>query len=323
MKDKGQIKPFNENQYDELLQQAVAVIENSRLQIAKQVNNIVMSSYWKIGKLLEERKIDSKHGDGIVKRLSVDLKSRYPNMGLSQRNLWDMKRFYLRYYQCDTKLRQAVAVLPWSHNLILMSYNLSPEHVEFYASEIMTKGWSREMLRHALKTEYHLSVKTAIRSNNFSDTLPTQQAEYANEVFRSSYNLGFIDASEPLKELDLERRLVQKVTSFILELGNGFSFIGNQYTLTYNDKEYRVDLLFFHRHLRSMVAIELKIGEFKPEYVGKMNFYLSLLDKLEDHLEVELALQDVNKPIGVAEYQYLLPKNKLQELITHEMRKKE
>ena len=143
MKDKGQIKPFNENQYDELLQQAVAVIENSRLQIAKQVNNIVMSSYWKIGKLLEERKIDSKHGDGIVKRLSVDLKSRYPNMGLSQRNLWDMKRFYLRYYQCDTKLRQAVAVLPWSHNLILMSYNLSPEHVEFYASEIQTKGWSR------------------------------------------------------------------------------------------------------------------------------------------------------------------------------------
>ena len=143
MKDKGQIKPFNENQYDELLQQAVAVIENSRLQIAKQVNNIVMSSYWKIGKLLEERKIDSKHGDGIVKRLSVDLKSRYPNMGLSQRNLWDMKRFYLRYYQCDTKLRQAVAVLPWSHNLILMSYDLSHEYVEFYASEIQTKGWSR------------------------------------------------------------------------------------------------------------------------------------------------------------------------------------
>ena len=333
-------KPIVENEYDKLLKDAVEVIETSRLQVAKQVNNVVMSSYWKIGKLLEDRKIDSKHGDGIVKRLSIDLKSKYPNMGLSQRNLWDMKKFYLRYHQCNIKLRQAVAVLPWSHNLILMSYDLSPEYVEFYASEIQTKGWSREMLRHALKTEYHLSVKTAIRSNNFSDTLPTQQAEYANEVFRSSYNLGFIDASEPLKELDLERRLVQKVTSFILELGNGFSFIGNQHTLTYNGKEYRVDLLFFNRHLHSMVAIELKIGEFKPEYVGKMNFYLSLLDKLEkapdenpsigiilsaekDHLEVELALQDINKPIGVAEYQYLLPKNNLQELITHEMRKKE
>ena len=157
-------------------------------------------------------------------------------------------------------------------------------------------------------------------------------------MFRSSYNLGFIDAVEPLKELELERRLVQKITTFLMELGSGFSFIGNQHTLTCNDKEYRVDLLFFHRRLRSMVAIELKIGEFKPEYVGKMNFYLSLLDKLEkapdenpsigiilcaekDHLDVELALQDVNKPIGVAEYQYLLPKSKLQELVTDEMKK--
>ena len=137
-----------------------------------------MSSYWKIGKLLVDRKIESKHGDGIVKRLSVDLKSKYPDMGLSQRNLWDMKKFYLRYHQCDIKLRQAVAVLPWSHNLILMSYDLSPEHVKFYASEIQTKGWSREMLRHALKTEFHLSIETAIKSNNFEDTLPGHQAEY-------------------------------------------------------------------------------------------------------------------------------------------------
>ena len=125
-----------------------------------------------------------------------------------------------------------------------------------------------------------------------------------------------------------------------MELGNGFSFIGNQYTLSFNNKEYHVDLLFFHRRLRSMVAIELKIGEFKPEYVGKMNFYLSLLDKLEksadenpsigiilcankEHIEVELALQGINKPIGVAEFQYLLPKNKLEELITNEIKKRD
>ena len=157
--------------------------------------------------------------------------------------------------------------------------------------------------------------------------------EYAKRLCRKDQNKAI-----PLKELELERRLVQKITTFIMELGSGFSFIGNQHTLTCNNKEYRVDLLFFHRRLRSMVAIELKIGEFKPEYVGKMNFYLSLLDKLEkapdenpsigiilcaekDHLEVELALQDVNKPIGVAEYQYLLPKNKLQELVTDEIKK--
>ena len=221
-----------------------------------------------------------------------------------------------------------------------MNYKLSSEHVVFYAHEVFTKGWSRDMLNHALKSEYHLSVQTTEKSNNFNATLTAQQADYANEVFRSSYNLGFIDAIEPLKELELERRLVQKITTFIMELGSGFSFIGNQHMLTFNGKEYRVDLLFFHRRLRSMVAVELKIGEFKPEYVGKMNFYLSLLDKLEkapdenpsigiilcagkDHLEVEMALQDVNKPIGVAEYQYLLPKNKLQDLITAEIKKSE
>ena len=338
MKDLTVPRPFNEDEYNELLRRTVAVIETSRLQIAKQLNSVAMSSYWEIGKLLEDRKIDSKHGDSIVKRLSVDLKSKYPDMGLSPRNLWNMKRFYLRYCQYDTKVQQAVAVLPWSHNLLLMSYDLSPEYIVFYANEVYAKGWSRDMLNHALKSEYHLSMQAIEKSNNFDSTLPAQQADYANEVFRSSYSLGFIDAVEPLKELELERRLVQKITTFIMELGSGFSFIGNQHTLTFNDKEYRVDLLFFHRRLRSMVAIELKIGEFKPEYVGKMNFYLSLLDKLEkapdenpsigfilcaekDHLEVELALQDVNKPIGVAEYQYLLPKNKLQELVTDEMKK--
>ena len=338
MKDLTVTRPFSEEDYNELLQQAVAVIETSRLRISKQLNTIAMSSYWEIGKLLDERKVDSKHGDSIVKRLSIDLKSKYPDMGLSPRNLWNMKRFYLRYCQYDTKVQQAVAVLPWSHNLLLMSYDLSPEYIVFYANEVYAKGWSRDMLNHALKSEYHLSMQAVERSNNFDTALPAQQADYANEVFRSSYNLGFIDAVEPLKELELERRLVQKITTFIMELGSGFSFIGNQHTLTCNDKEYRVDLLFFHRRLRSMVAIELKIGEFKPEYVGKMNFYLSLLDKLEkapdknpsigiilcaekDHLEVELALQDVNKPIGVAEYQYLLPKNKLQELVADEIRK--
>lgn len=337
MKDLSVSKAFNEREYNELLQQAVAVIETSRLQIAKQLNSIAMSSYWEIGKLLDERKLDSKYGDSIVRRLSSDLKSKYPDMGLSPRNLWNMKRFYLRYCQYDTKVQQAVAVLPWSHNLLLMSYDLAPQYIVFYANEVFSKGWSRDMLNHALKSEYHLSIQAIEKSNNFNSTLPALQAGYANEVFRNSYNLGFIDAVEPLKELELERRLVQKITAFIMELGSGFSFIGNQHTLICNNKEYRVDLLFFHRRLRSMVAIELKIGEFKPEYVGKMNFYLSLLDKFEkapdenpsigiilcaekDRLEVELALQDVNKPIGVAEYQYLLPKKKLQELVTNEMK---
>ena len=330
---------YDEKDYQELLHDTIAVIESSRIRIAKQINMNVISSHWEIGKLLEERKLDSKHGDQIVKRLSVDLKERFPNMGLSPRNLWDMKRFYLRYYQEDIKLRRSVAVLPWRHNLVLLRYDLSAEHVVFYANEILNKSWSLDMLNLALKSEYHLSIQANEKYNNFAITMSEENAEYANEIFRSHYHLGFIDAIEPLKELDLERHLVNKITSFIMELGNGFSFIGNQHTLSYNNKEYHVDLLFFHRKLRSMIAIELKIGEFKPEYIGKMNFYLSLLDKLEkasdenpsigiilcagkDHLEVELALQDINKPIGVAEFQYLLPQNKLEAMITNEIKKR-
>ena len=212
MKDLTVSRPFNEGEYNELLRQAVAVIEISRLQIAKQLNTIAMSSYWEIGKLLEEKKIDSKHGDGIVKRLSVDLKSKYPDMGLSPRNLWDMKKFYLRYNEGDTKLRQAVAVLPWSHNLLLMSHNLSPEHIVFYANEVVTKGWSRDMLRHALKSEYHLSIQAVEKSNNFDSTLPAQQADYGstaklrqpvavlyplhyNGDKTSSYPIGFLETN--------------------------------------------------------------------------------------------------------------------------------
>jgi predicted nuclease of restriction endonuclease-like (RecB) superfamily len=250
-----------------------------------------------------------------------------------------MKRFYLRYYQEDTKVQRSVALLPWRHNMLLLRHNLSTEHIVFYANEIINKGWSFDILNLALKSEYHLSLHASEKSNNFAVTMSGENAEYANEIFRSRYHLGFIDAVEPLKELDLERHLVNKISSFIMELGNGFSFIGNQHTLSFNNKDYHVDLLFFHRRLRSMIAIELKIGEFKPEYVGKMNFYLSLLDKLEkapeenpsigiilcagkEHLEVELALQDINKPIGVAEFQYLLPKNKLEEMIKNEIKKR-
>ena len=201
---------FNENEYKKLLQQTVEVIEHARIQVAKQVNTTVTSSYWEIGKLLTELKVDSKYGDRYVKRLSVDLKKIYPNMGVSPRNLYDMKRFYHLYYQEDRKVRQAVALLPWGHNLLLMSSNLTPEHIIFYSNEVCSKGWSRDMLRHAIKAEYHLSAIEIDKSNNFSQTLSPQNAEYANEVFRSTYNIGFIDATEPLKELDLEKRLLIK-----------------------------------------------------------------------------------------------------------------
>ncbi len=327
---------FNETTYGEILQQAVAQIRVARAVIAKQVNSAANSVYWNLGKLLFEKQLNEGYGSGVVKQLSIDLKNEFPDMGLSPRNLWHMKRFYERYYQADTKLQRTVAVLPWRHNLLLLEKSSDDNEVLYYANEVQSKGWSRDLLLNAIKLDSYSRLVNQIKTNNFNDTLPDINAEYANEVFKSSYNLGFLGVTETLKELELENRLIAKIQAFVLELGKGFSFIGNQYRLEYNNKEYFVDMLFFHRGLQSLVAIELKIGSFKAEFVGKMNLYLSLLDKLEkgenenpsigiilcadkDHLDVEIALQDINKPIGVAEYQLLLPKEELQTLVLNEL----
>ncbi len=327
---------INETEYGEILKQAISQIRTARVLIARQVNSSTQSVYWSLGKLLFEKQLEEGYGSGVVKQLSIDLKSEFPDMGLSPRNLWDMKRFYELYYQADTKLRQAVAVLPWGHNLLLINKIKDHTQIEFYANEALTKGWSRDLLLNAIKMDNYGWAEKQIKTHNFDQTLPAAHADYANEVFKSSYNLGFLGITEPIKELELENRLIAKIRAFVLELGKGFSFIGNQYRLEYNNKEYFVDMLFFHRGLCSLVAIELKIGGFKAEFVGKMNLYLSLLDRLEkgenenpsigiilcadkDHLDVEIALQDINKPIGVADYQLLLPKAELETLVLNEL----
>ena len=320
--------------YEEMLLQAINHIRDGRNYLAKQISSTISSVYWNIGKLLFDRHLEEGYGSGVVKQLSVDLKSEFPDMGLSPRNLWYMKRFYERYYQADTKLQRCVAVLPWRHNVLLLDKQVSDEKVIFYSNEVIEKGWSQEMLLNAIKMDT-FAFQQQLKSNNFEEILPNPHSKFANEVFRNSYNLGFLGVVDPMIEMNLEKRLVERIKQFILELGKGFSFIGNQYRLEFNNKEYFVDMLFFHRKLRSLVAIELKVGGFKPEYVGKMNFYLTLLDRLEkstdenpsigiilcaekDHLEVEVALQDIHKPIGVAVYQ-LLPQEELQRIILNEI----
>lgn len=219
----------------------------------------------------------------------------------------------------------------------MQSIGDNDESILFYATECATKGWSRNLLVNAVKMQMYKHAVLNGPANNFERTLSKEQISFANETFRSSYNLGFLNVKEPLEELELEKKLVEKVKQFLLELGKGFAFIGNQYELEFNGKTRKVDMLFFNRHLKSLVAIDLKIGEFRPEYVGKMNYYLSLLDRLErapdengsigvilcatkDSVEVELSLDGVEKPIGVADYQLLLPKEKLQKVLTDEVK---
>ena len=329
---------INENEYKEILLQTVAVIETARSNIARHVAATASNTYWEIGKILYDRKLESKHGSGVVKRLSVDLKERYPKMGMSPRQLWNMKSFYSRYKDSDTKLLRSVALLPWSQNLLILSKDLSDEDSLYYAHESISKGWNRDVLLNAIKLKMHETHPhpVVLSDNNFATTLPLHQAQYANEVFSSTLNLGFLGVTEPILELELEQRLVDKIKLFLLELGKGFTFIGNQHVLEYNGKESRVDMLFFHRGLRCLLAIDLKIVTFVPEYAGKMNYYLSILDRTErqegenpsigiilcaekDHVDVELALEGMTKPIGVADYQLIIPKEELEKTITAEI----
>lgn len=332
-----EIAKQNESEYKEILRQAVALISQARAKVARQLNVGENAAYWEIGKMLQERKLESKHGNSVVRPLSIDLKEKFPDMGVSPRQLWNMKKYYNRYCESDSKLLRSVALLTWGQNLILLNQNFDDEHTLFYASECVSKGWTRDLLLNAIKMQMYEHTALNGPVNNFKETLAENQAAFANETFRSSYNLGFLGVTEPVLELELERKLVEKVKQFLLELGKGFAFIGNQHELEFNGKTSKVDMLFFHRQLRCLVAIDLKIGEFKPEYVGKMNYYLSLLDRLErgdgennsigiilcatkDSVEVELSLDGVNKPIGVADYQLLLPKDQLQKVLIDEVR---
>ena len=328
----------SESEYNEILRQAVAVIEAARNKVARAVVSTSNEMHWNVGRILHEKKLDSKHGDSVVKRLSADLKVAFPKMGMSVSNLWNMKRFYVRFHNSDQKLQQAVVVLPWGHiNYLITNFGEDDNAILYYAQKTIEKGWSRELLASAVAMKMHLSLPETNTSNNFGLTLPDAQAAYANEVFKDTYNMGFLGVTEPILELELERRLVEKIKQFLLELGQGFTYIGNQHILNYRGKDYKVDMLFFHRGLRSLVAIDLKISEFQAEYVGKMNLYLSLLDKLEkredenpsigiilcaekDNVEVELALDGFTKPIGVADYKLIIPQNELKQLINDEIK---
>ncbi len=214
---KHEIENINQEEYSSLLQQAVEQIRTARIVVAKYINNATQSVYWNLGKLLFEKQLADGYGSGVVNQLSVDLKTEFPDMGLSPRNLWDMKRFYERYYSADTKLRQAVAVLPWGHNLLLINKVQSLEAAAFYANQTIEKGWSRDLLLNAIKMDSFSNQQ--IKSHNFIETLPVIHFEYANEVFKDNYNLGFLGITTPIKELALEKRLTEKIKNFVFSVG--------------------------------------------------------------------------------------------------------
>ena len=327
----------NHTKYSEILRYIITEIKSTRVTLAHRINSSMMQMYWNIGERLSAEQLEKGYGSSVVKRLSADLQQEFPNTtGFSPRNLWDMKRFYEFYALADEKMRQLVALLPWKHNLLIMSGTSSIDEAKYYVELTHENSLSRNVLLNFIKADSYKNAKLLPKHNNFAHTLPEDFQEQANEILKSTYNLEMLGLKHPIKERELEQRLVEKIKYFLLELGTGFTFVGNQYRLSHNEKEYFVDLLFFNRKLRSLVAIDLKVGEFEPEFVGKMNYYLGLLDdkvRQEDEnrsigiimcaskgkVDIELALRDFNKPIGVAEYQLQFPEKEIKELISREI----
>ncbi|NII26947.1 DUF1016 domain-containing protein [Pseudoflavitalea sp. X16] len=220
-------------------------------------------------------------------------------------------------YQSINSVQQVVARIPWGHHLLILNKVKDPEQALFYIQQTIEYNWTRAIL--ALQIEQNLFARQGKAFNNFKNTLPEQQALIAQQMLKDPYNFAFLALEPQIQELDIEKQLTEHITKFLLELGKGFAFIGRQYPLEVGDKEYRLDLLFYHIRLRSFVVIDLKTGTFEPEFAGKMNFYLSVIDdqlkqetdqptigiilcKGKRGIEVEYALRGINKPIGISEF---------------------
>jgi len=238
--------------------------------------------------------------------------------GYSTQNLWYMRQFY-NTYRDKPNLQQLVGEIPWGHNILIFSKCKDKKEQEYYIRNTIEQGWTRDLLTHHIKTNLFERDKKEIKQNNFTQTLQKELSVLAVDMMKSEYNLEFLDVHKEAKERVVEDAIVENIKRFLLELGYGFSFIDNQYKLTLEDSEYFIDLLFFHRKLNALVAIELKVGKFRPEYAGKMNFYLNLLNDTvkmphenpaigiilctdKKSTEVEYALQNIQQPMGVSTY---------------------
>jgi len=266
------------NDYISFLESIRSQIQSGRIQAAKTVNRELISLYWKIGKEIVEKQEKLGWGKSVVEQLSKDIRKEFDGIrGYSARNLWDMKRFY-EQYRDSPKLQQLVAEIPWGHNLLIINKIKQEDAREYYIEASKDCGWSRNVLLNQIKADAYSRHKLSDRQHNFDKVLPKHLAEQADETMKDSYMLDFLGITAPVLERELENRMVEKIRDVIIEFGQGFAFIGNQYQIRAEGREYFVDLLFYHRKLRCLVAFELKTGKFKPEYAGKMNFYLNLLD---------------------------------------------
>ena len=309
-------------------------IKKAQLEMFQNANKSVLELYFYIGKIIDD---NSTWGNKFVEELSIELKIRFPNAkGYSPRNLRNMKKYYLSVKD-NTQLKELSFKIPWSHNTIIMERVKDDNQKIWYIEKTYIDGWSYDYLEIQIKRDAYSRQVLGDKPNNFKLTLLQPQSALAKEIMKDPYIFDVGELKENYVEKDIETAMIEKIKMTLLELGTGFSFIANQYRITVNGEENYIDLLFYHTKLHCYIAIELKNNKFIPEYAGKMNYYLSALDDMlkgkndnpsigiilvrnKNKLNVEYALRDINKPIGVSSYELseYLPADILKELPTEE-----
>ncbi len=322
-------------------------IKNRQIKAAIKVNNELINLYWEIGAMIVEKQEKAKWGSGLIEQIAKDLRREFPNLtGFSRANLYSMKQFYSFYNQEDkivyqlggqlennkneilhqlgakldnTNSLQILTQIPWRHNVVIIQKIKNIKEALFYVAETIENNWSRSILEYQIETNLFNRQGKAI--SNFKNTLPEPESDLAQQLLKDPYNFDFLTLTKRAKEKDLEQKLIQHISQFLLELGKGFAYMGRQFLLKVGNSEFKTDLLFYHTKLRAYIVIELKMTKFEPEFAGKLNFYTTainellknkedkptigiLLCKSKDNIVVDFALKDINKPIGVSEFSY-------------------
>jgi predicted nuclease of restriction endonuclease-like (RecB) superfamily len=313
MTDKKHV--LKSDDYTQLLDQIKHDIQQSQLRAALAVNRELILLYWRIGKELAERTNREGWGSKTISSFAKDLSCAFPNLsGFSARNMAYMRKFAETYPDINCA---AAAQIPWGHNMVIMDKVQNNDERLFYVQKCLDSGWSRSVLTMWIESQLYARQGKAI--TNFKATLPDVHSDLAQQTLKDPYNFSFLMLSEKAREQEVEQGLINHIQNFLLELGKGFAFLGRQYHIEISNKDFYIDLLFYHITLRCFIVVELKAGEFEPKDAGQLNFYLTAVDKTlkgkddnptigllvaktKDNLIAEYALQDIKKPMGIAGY---------------------
>lgn len=305
------------NQYLDFIAEIKNRICQAQYSAFKAVNREMIGLYRDIGRMIIERQSKYGWGKAVVETMARDLQKEFPGMqGYSKDNLWRMRKFYLQYKD-SAKLAPLVQEIGWAHNVVIMEMCGDPLEREFYIKMTKKFGWTKNVLIHQIDNQSY--EKTLLSQTNFDKAVPEKIKNQAKLAVKDEYTFDFLELGEEHAEMELERALIARVNRFLVEMGGAFAFMGNQFRLEINGNEFFIDILLYHRRLKCLVAVELKVGKFLPEYVGKMQFYLAALDervrekgenpsigiilcKDKDRTIVEYALKESRKPIAVAQY---------------------